>query len=402
MLIRKHIPYRLRTLTLILGSLFFLNLPAYGLESESEKPDQGPRIVCEHCGKPIYAKYVRSDNRFFHPHCFKCDRCDQVIATAYKADGNRFFHAACFKEMKGLVCDHCGQLLDETWTVYQGKKYHPECFKKGVQPRCALCGMTISGDYTEDAEGRYHMACYKARKLPRCSVCDHPIEGNYIQDVWGHISHDSHKGKHYTLCSSCSIIISDKTSKGSFEYSDGRVICGICRESAVFHMAVAEELLMEVTQILLAKGLSPLPAGITVSLVDLKTLMNKAGTLRKSTKGLTKISTNTIGSFKLYSRTDIYILHGLPRTEFRGVLAHELLHVLLDAWGVFMSEEETEGFCNLGSRLVYQNDPSSLAKILLDNLEIDPDPVYGEGYRRMLKKLTANGWENLLIEVRNQ
>ena len=67
-----------------------------------------------------------------------------------------------------------------------------------------------------------------------------------------------------------------------------------------------------------------------------------------------------------------------------------------------MGEAATEGFCNIGSRLVYQNDPSPLAKILLDNLEKDPDPIYGDGYRLMLNKLKQIGWENLLIEVKGQ
>lgn len=365
--------------------------------------DESQELTCAQCGNPISHKYIKAGNRFFHPECFICARCNQVIDTAYKSDGGRFFHSDCYKELKRLVCDHCGQVLDEKWTVYQGKKYHPECFKNGVQPRCGICGMTIAGEYTEDAEGVYHMACYKARKLPRCSVCDWPIEeGKYIQDVWGNISHESHGGKPYSLCSSCSIIISEKTSKGGFEYKDGRMICGICRESAVFHTAEIEEQLRVVGALLTTAGFPPLPKGITINLIDLKTLLKKSGSYKKNTKGLTNSSVKSIGSIRLSSQHDIFILHGLPKTEFRGVLAHELLHVFLSDWETSLNEQKMEGFCNLGSRIIYQNDPSKHAQILLENLERDPDPVYGDGYRLMLKQVERIGWGNFLTEVKNR
>lgn len=363
---------------------------------------QAEGLACSVCDEKITGKYLKIGSKFYHPTCFTCSKCNRVIDTAYKMDTGRFFHAGCYKELKGLICDHCGELLNDKWKVLNGRKFHPECFRKSIQPKCTICGLNISGDYTEDNDGQYHIACYKNKKLPRCDACQKPIEGKYIEDLWGNISHEHHNDQLYRLCSSCSVIISKRTSKGGYEYSDGRLICGRCRESAVFHTTVVDQLVLKVQVLLKTTGMDPLPEKIRVDLVDLDTMNNKSGSDKKNTKGFTKSSVMSIRSLNISSRHDIFILYGLPQLEFKGVLAHELLHVWLNHQGISLSRRESEGFCNLGSMLVYQNDQSRLGSILLENLARDPDIIYGDGYRWMVKKLEQKGWGGLLRDLKDK
>lgn len=358
--------------------------------------------ICAGCGEPISGKYVHAGNQTFHPRCFVCDRCKRAIDTPYKTDHGRYFHADCYKEMKGLICAHCRGLLEEKWTVFKGKKYHPDCYKKHVQPRCAVCGLTISGEYTEDQGGVYHIECYKQRKLPQCDVCLDPIEGDYVKDPWGNISHTSHQGKPYKMCSSCSAIVSGRTSRGGFLYSDGRVVCGRCRASAVFHPTSVTHLTRTVIDTLSRSGFGDFPDNVTVTLVDLHTMKSKSGSDKKSTKGFTKTSVTSVGSFTLYSSHEIFILYGLPELEFKGILAHELLHTWLNARKISLPKKEIEGFCNIGSMIVYRQDGSKLATVLLDNMQNDPDPTYGDGYRLMLNRLDQYGLPRLIEQVQGK
>ena len=118
--------------------------------------------------------------------------------------------------------------------------------------------------------------------------------------------------------------------------------------------------------------------------------------------------TDDHGNLKGFTHTDhdhkkqplhtIFMLFGLPKIEFEGALAHELMHVWLFERQVRLSLREIEGFCNLGNYLVFSRKPSPMASYLLKNLQTDDDPIYGGGYRLMRKHLDAHGWENLLAK----
>lgn len=303
---------------------------------------------------------------------------------------------------KDEICGVCGNPLGTVWVVSDGNFYHSDCFEKKVQLHCAVCGKSISGAYVKDSQGVYHEKCYQETRLERCVICGRPIEGEHLVDIWGQSSHKEHNGKKISLCDSCGRIISPGTLGGE-TYSDGRLICGICKKSSVTDVQSIRPVLAELIKLLGGYGIRPLPNDIPVSLVDRKTLAVKSlGSDKENTRGFTKsmarVQNGKITSFK----HRIYILDGLPLTEFKGVLAHELFHVWLNENKVKMAGKETEGFCNLGIMLVNMNVKSEYAQVLQDQLEQNNDPVYGEGYRMMKKKLDDMGWANLLSWVRNQ
>ena len=141
--------------------------------------------------------------------------------------------------------------------------------------------------------------------------------------------------------------------------------------------------------------------GIPINLVDLNQLNEKAGNLSHlKLKGFThfeKKSNSLTNSDKPYH---IFILSGLPRIEFEAVLAHEFLHIWLEINSIQLDEKTAEGFCNLGSYLIYKNDDTHFSQIHLQAMENDPDEIYGSGFRYMKSVLQEIGWEELLTKMR--
>ena len=64
----------------------------------------------------------------------------------------------------------------------------------------------------------------------------------------------------------------------------------------------------------------------------------------------------------------IYILSNLHQTEFKSVLAHEFLHVYLFENNYQLSPEIREGFCNLGSELIYENENSKYSMLKIEHV----------------------------------
>ena len=58
-----------------------------------------------------------------------------------------------------------------------------------------------------------------------------------------------------------------------------------------------------------------------------------------------------------------------------------------------------EGFCNLGSSLIYENYSSKLSKYRLKNMNENTDPDYGIGFRKMKSMLDKIGWKRLLKKL---
>ena len=93
---------------------------------------------------------------------------------------------------------------------------------------------------------------------------------------------------------------------------------------------------------------------------------------------------------------NIFILFGLPNIEFEAVLAHELFHVWLYQNKDPLKIGLVEGFCNLGSSLIYENDHTHFSQIHLQSMEKDQDSLYGTNYRMLKKKLKQYGWGKFL------
>ena len=301
------------------------------------------------------------------------------------------------------VCGICGKDLGWVNIVSEGKQYHPDCFDNHSELQCSVCKKPIFDKYAKDNDSIYHITCFKETKLKRCSVCNLPMEGEYITDLWGQATHKNHKDQPAGICDSCGRIICPASLNG-VKYQDGRLTCGICKTTAVMDEKTVRPVMVELTKLFEKKGIGPFSLKrIHVSLVDSKTLDSeyKTGNMRNK-RGETQTAIITRNGETLNWSHQIRVQYGLHLTVFKGILAHEMLHVWLNENKVKMSNKEIEGFCNLGIMLVNENENSDISKVLQQNLEQNPDEVYGDGYRLMKTRLGKLGWPKLISQVKKR
>lgn len=351
---------------------------------------------CERCKKKINGSYMKVDGYVFHPQCFTCYRCGQIIEQSFQRYKGKYFHISCYKKQLGLVCDKCGKLLNDRYVKHNGKRYHVKC----QDLRCAICGQPLLESYLQDKEGNYHETCFRNRKAPRCDVCDSPLMGKYIKDSWGNKSHELHGGLKTNVCEYCGRLMSENTSGGAYRYNDGRLICGICKLTAVNSVNRVIRSRNRVLELLASppQSFTGIPAQIPVQLVD-KYSLNRMVNFGSNSHGQAFTRSEITLRNKRREKIDyrIYILAGMPQLQFEASLAHELLHVWLTEKNIDrqLSNKDIEGFCNLGCALVYNHDNSKFSSLKLELMERNPDKWYGKGYREMKKRLQRFGWRRL-------
>jgi hypothetical protein len=62
-----------------------------------------------------------------------------------------------------------------------------------------------------------------------------------------------------------------------------------------------------------------------------------------------------------------------------------MLHVWMNEKGISLQPQLTEGFCNVGSYVVYKAINTEMSLNMIKMLEQDPSPVYGDGFRRVVE-----------------
>ena len=298
-------------------------------------------------------------------------------------------------QTQDLRCGYCFKSIKGNYLTTDGKSYHENCYRDHVQPRCEHCGKLIDGKYAIMNEKMYHPQCYTNHILPKCAICDEPLQGKYYTDYWGNSFHGSHSSE-LPECSTCGRLICEALTRGGFELDDGRFLCGICNETEVSGDFLLESSLSYVRRLLESKGIDNLPDDIPITLVDQHQLKQLATSYSDAMHGFTEHNIQTRNGRVVRKDSHIYILSHLPLIMFRAVLAHELLHVYLFGRDLELRSDISEGFCNLGSALVYKDSRSEYAKFRLLNMEKSQDPDYGYGYRKMSKSLDKWGWDYLL------
>jgi len=239
-----------------------------------------------------------------------------------------------------------------------------------------------------------------AADIQNCSICLQPLIADFSMDAWGNAFHSNHE-KEGLFCHSCSRIISQGVTRGGYVYPDGRHLCSLCQITVVHKDSSILRAYQSVTTQLGTIGITNFPMGIPINLVDLNQLNENAGNLSHlKLKGFTHFETNSDSQTDNDGLYHIFILFGLPRIEFEAVLAHEFLHVWLELNSIQVNEKTSEGFCNLGSYIIYKNDYTHFSQIHLQAMENDLDEIYGSGFRYMKSILLEIGWEELLTKMR--
>ncbi len=202
-----------------------------------------------------------------------------------------------------------------------------------------------------------------------CTYCGKSLYGRYQLDMYGNAAHVEHA----KMCFSCSRFVTEN----DVQLPDGRWQCADCRQKEVSTSQHIQWVYARVRQMLEWHGIREWPSNknLTIELVQPKFTPGREPT-RSHQFGL------TITSRSFFSMTHrVQVLNHLHRILFAGVLGHELLHVWQHEKGIHMQPELTEGFCNLGSWVVYQKMQTPVSNAQMHHLENDPTPVYGPGFK---------------------
>ena len=266
--------------------------------------------------------------------------------------------------------------------------------------RCGACNQPLTTRSKKVGRKSYHLACF------RCVACGKGFQGGdrFQVDQWGNLGHVEHVPQLFD-CDSCGRLFPRRGASRDQILPDGRVSCLICRDDAVFDLEELKGIRNEATVILQAVGIAPPEDSIELKLVSRRELDNEAKRIHVggNLKGLTVTQLRRVtfkGKTSINFSHTVYVLFGLPKSELRSVISHELMHVWLNERGVEAPADIIEGFCNLGSDQVLRQDPSRLAWILIGNMKTNPSPAYGGGYRKMMAHLEKSGWPRMLSEMK--
>ncbi len=295
-----------------------------------------------------------------------------------------------------IRCSYCKENINNQFVIVNKIKYHKECYKNHIQPKCNICEKNIVGVYNIENGKKYHEQCYDNFLLPKCDICIKPIKKTYIIDKWNNKYHKSHTFK-LPNCDSCARIICKNITKGGFKVDSKRSVCNLCKPFLVNKKKLVHNFARQVKSELKEVGFKRLPKNIPIKLVQSRKELKKLSKMKHlNLSGYTKYEYETLNDQIIKKDYKIYILSNLHQTEFKSVLAHEFLHVFLFENDFQLSPEIREGFCNLGSALIYKNDDSKYSILKLEAMNSNPDPVYGLGFKKMSKLLQQNGWDILL------
>lgn len=212
----------------------------------------------------------------------------------------------------------------------------------------------------------------------KCMICDTEIRGRYLIDAWKQSVCDWHKIEY---CSSCGRFVK----LSDLHLPDGRCLCSFCHPSIVHLSQHIEWVEKRVRSILSSCGITDIPQNTPIRLVSPIEMAKLSGSkqINLFQPGLTRTS-KMVGLFVSRCNHTIYIFNYLPKIQFAGVLAHELLHVWQNEKGILLPSSYAEGFCNVGSYVVYDAINTDISHYFIKRLAEDPNPIYGDGFRQVV------------------
>lgn len=92
----------------------------------------------------------------------------------------------------------------------------------------------------------------------------------------------------------------------------------------------------------------------------------------------------------------IEVVAGLEPLLFQGVAAHELGHVWLAVHRISLPADLEEGFCELLAHRFYSDLGTEEGLRYAREIESNPDPLYGGGFRYLRERLVQGGLERIL------
>jgi hypothetical protein len=227
----------------------------------------------------------------------------------------------------------------------------------------------------------------------------------YLVDYWGTMFCKEHQGK-YPVCSYCGRLVPPQQQEQSVRNGES-VRCPICRASAVETIDQARPIFSRLIHWVNNQGLKYNNLHLSLELVDrhklARLITGRAGTAGIHSQGVTLSTTHTLNSKEVRTEVNgIAVLEGMPTTSFQGVTIHELGHVWLIVHDIKdLQSWAEEGFCELLTHRYYTQLNTEESRYHAKSTETNPDPIYGDGFRRVRTIAGAMGFQRFVETMRS-
>jgi len=287
------------------------------------------------------------------------------------------------------ICKGCGQPVWGDYLTALGATWHPEHFI------CAVCKLPIRGTSFQIHDGApCHVECFRDHIAPRCAYCGKPLIGEYLVDQWGTRYCKEHEHQ-YPHCAYCGRLVPPQDQ----EHGSDSIRCPICRSTAIETAEGAKPVFSQLIRWVSSQSLRYNNLPISLELCDRAKLAHYLGGHSLAHSLGATMSTTYMQNGRPV-RTEVRgvaVLHGLPSMLFQGVTIHELGHVWLVVQGISnLPSWAEEGFCELLSHRYYTQLNTPESRYHATAIERNPDPIYGEGFRRVRASVDSVGFQRFI------
>lgn len=275
------------------------------------------------------------------------------------------------------------------------------CFNKAL-PQCEVCGTKFMNGFVKDSHYLCSQACIEAT-WPKCQAPGCGIRSK----VWKVMPENNEvyclTCWNYPRCHSCM-----RPDRLAEDLKDGRYLCRPCRGKAVFDTREAQKLVLEVRNLIISKLDIPVETkGVVLYLVDpsgLRKVTRLPGVEQgvlvrkdvvKNVEVDEKAADGTISRVRVPQATTTYEMHiinKLSKEKFMEVAAHQLAVLWLELNYPNIGDlAAKEGF---GEWVASQVNELYGRPEMNVRMEVNQNPYYGGGYRRVKQQIEQKGFED--------
>ncbi len=318
-----------------------------------------------------------------------------------------------------LNCSLCNVTIKGRYVTIEGQALCTSCYQKN-QPRCDVCNKKLTKFVQSDEKKYCSQTCF-AKTLPSCSFCHQPclkqqitfqeklfcsqrcMDSMFKCYVCQGTLRKSRifvnpSGKDFMICSNCAI--KDKCfycllPLPTKTLNDGRKICQSCDNSAPKSDHEIRAIFKDIRNDLAKMYNYDNRHNIGLKIVDNHILQKVSASIYMPEGGKQLALMNyqaEIATTKRNGKTQehitkeictIYVLKNTPKERLIDALAHELTHDhIRHNVGEVKELANEEGFCELVAALYNK---AKGQEYLNNHKTTNPDPVYGDGFRKMWK-----------------